>query len=396
MFIKVINKPKITIKVMKQKTSGIIVVLLLLFTFSYMVPLCSSKNYTRTYILLDQPGGTKEYTLNVVVTQSLYYYYVEQDHRQISETDFPKFVTPNALKPVADRLWDIYRDDYENFANGVLMIVHQIPYKVTEPAKYPIETLVENQGDCDLLSYIAASVMKAGGLNAVLLYYQDKAHMNVGVSLPDVPHYARTQVYYVNYNGVKYYIAECTGGNWRTGWRVGECPPDLIGEKPIVITLENCEQWSPGHVSASYKTLAPSSIFLTVSPTFVMQGSTVTLSGQLTPNLPDEKITIYIKTANSPWTAVNIITTDSEGKFKYALNLNEVGICYVRTSWSGNNNYAGTDSPIITVTVLPFYLIIVILVVTPLVISVTIFLVSRHRYKEKGDRSFQLNDFQKL
>ena len=176
----------------------------------------------------------------------------------------------------------------------------------------------------------------------------------------------------------------------------GECPPDLIGEKPIVITLENCEQWSPGHVSASYKTLAPSSIFLTVSPTFVMQGSTVTLSGQLTPNLPDEKITIYIKTANSPWTAVNIITTDSEGKFKYALNLKEVGICYVRTSWSGNNNYAGTDSPIITVTVLPFYLIIVILVVTPLVISVTIFLVSRHRYKEKGDRSFQLNDFQKL
>ncbi|MEM3641000.1 MAG: Ig-like domain-containing protein, partial [Candidatus Bathyarchaeia archaeon] len=237
------------------------------------------------------------------------------------------------------------------------MIVHQIPYEVTVPAKYPVETIVENRGDCDLFSYVAASIMKAGGLDVVLLYYEDKTHMNVGVSLPNPPRHARTTVYYVSYNGVNYYIAECTGGDWRTGWRVGECPPDLIGENPIVVALENCEQWSPGQVSASYMTLASSTLSLTVSPTFIMQGSTITLSGQLTPKLSNEKITIYIKMGNSPWIVANITTTDSNGQFKCILILNEAGTCYVRANWSGNDDYGGADSPIITVTVIPVYFI---------------------------------------
>ncbi|MBS7621841.1 Ig-like domain repeat protein [Candidatus Bathyarchaeota archaeon] len=367
---------------MKQKVSKTIIALLILSTFSYMLPLCLSENYTRTYLLLDHPDGTKQYKLNVVVPQSLYDYYVGQNHKQVSETDFPKFVTPHALKPIADKLWEIYRGDYESFANGVLMIVHQIPYQVTVPAKYPVETIVENQGDCDLFSYVAASIMKAGGLNVVLLYYEDKAHMNVGVSLPNPPHYARTQVYYIDYGGSRYYIAECTGGNWRTGWRVGECPPDLIGENPMVITLENCEQWSPGQVSASYTTLISSKLSLTASSTFVMQGDTITLFGQLKPNLPNENITIYVKVDNYPWTA-HVTTTNPDGKFTYILRLNEAGTCYIRASWSGNDDYAGTDSPTITVTVLPVYFVVFSVIVVALAcVGVVIFLASRQKCHE--------------
>ncbi|PMB74062.1 hypothetical protein C0199_01545 [Candidatus Bathyarchaeota archaeon] len=373
---------------MKQKVSKTVIVLLVLFTFSlHLLPSCFSENYTRTYNLLDRPDGAKQYKLNVVVPQSLYDYYVGQNHKQVSEADFPKFVTPRALQPIADKLWEIYQGDYENFANGVLMIVHQIPYEVTVPAKYPVETIVENQGDCDLFSYVTASIMKAGGLNVVLLYYKDKVHMNVGVSLPNPPRYARTQVYYVEYNDIKYYIAECTGGNWRTGWRVGECPSDLIGENPIVVTLENCEQWSPGQVSASYMALAASAISLTVSSTFVIQGSTITISGQLTPSLPNEKITIYVKIGGSSWTVANVTTTDSKGKFTYVLTLNEAGTCYVRTSWSGNDNYAGTDSSTINVLVLPAYFIILLPITIALVcIGVIIYLMSRQKYQEIGEQ----------
>jgi len=367
---------------MKLKLSKISIMLLILFLFSYMFPLCLSENYTRSYNLLN-PSGTTQYKLNVVVTQSLYEYYVGQSHKQVSEADFPKFVTPHALQPVADKLWEIYRNDLESFANGVLMVVHQIPYEVTVPAKYPVETIVENKGDCDLFSYVAASIMKAGGLDVVLLYYEGKAHMNVGVSLPNPPRYARTQAYYVNYNGIKYYVAECTGGNWKTGWRVGECPPDLVGENPIVVTLENCEEWSPGQVSASYITLASSTLSLTVSSTFVVQGSTITLSGQLTPNLSNEKIIIYVKMGSSPWIVANITTTDSNGRFTCILSLNEVSTCYVRANWSGNDDYAGADSPIITVMVLPVYFIVLLIVIIALAcVGVIIFLISRQRCQE--------------
>lgn len=368
---------------MKRKLSETLIALLVLFTFSYMFPLCFSENYTRAYNLLDSPDGAKQYKLNVVITQSLYEYYVEQNHKQVSEADFPKFVIPYALEPIAEKLWEIYQGNYENFANGVLMIVHQIPYEVTVPVKYPVETIVENKGDCDLFSYVAASIMKAGGLDVVLLYYEDKAHMNVGVNLPNPPSYARTQAYYVDYSSVKYYIAECTGGNWRTGWRVGECPPDLIGENPIVVTLENCEQQSPGQVSASYTILTASTISLTASSTFIMQGGTITLSGQLTPKLPNEKITIYVKIGNSQWIAANITTTGHNGEFTCTINLNEAGICHIRASWSGNDDYAGADSPIITVTVLPVYLITSLIIVVALAcVGVIIFLASRKGYHE--------------
>lgn len=368
---------------MKPKIAKTLTMLLVLSAFSYLLPLCFSENYTRTYNLLDRPNGARLYRLNVVVTPALYEYYVGQSHTQVSEADFPKFVTPYTLLPIAEKLWEIYQGDCENFANGVLMIVHQIPYEVTVSAKYPVETIVENKGDCDLFSYVAASIMKAGGLDVVLLYYENKAHMNVGVSLPNSPRYARTQAYYVNYNGIKYYIAECTGGNWGDGWRVGECPPDLIDEKPIIVTLKNCEQWSPGQVAASYTTLASSTLSLTVSSTLVMQGSTITLSGQLTPKLSNEKITIYVKMGGAQWIAANITATDSAGQFACTLNLNEAGTCIIRASWSGNNDYGGTDSPIITVTVLPAYFIMLLIIVAVLIcVSITIFILSRQKYQE--------------
>ncbi|MEM3735956.1 MAG: Ig-like domain-containing protein [Candidatus Bathyarchaeia archaeon] len=368
---------------MKPKITKTLTMLLVLSAFFYMLSSCFSENYTRTYNLLDRPNGARLYRLNVVVTRALYEYYVGQSHRQVSEADFPKFVTPYTLLPIAEKLWEIYQGDCENFANGVLMIVHQIPYEVTVSAKYPIETIVENKGDCDLFSYVAASIMKAGGLDVVLLYYENKAHMNVGVGLPNPPRYARTQAYYVNYNGVKYYIAECTGGNWRDGWRVGECPPDLIDENPIIVTLENCEQWSPGQVAASYTTLASSTLSLTVSSTLVIQGSAITLSGQLIPKLSNEKITIYVKMGGAQWIAANITTTDPAGQFVCTLNLNEAGTCLIRASWSGNGDYGGTDSPIITVTILPAYFIMLIIIVAVLIcVSVTIFILSRQKYRE--------------
>jgi len=356
--------------------------ILVLITLSQLLPCCFSESYTRSYQLLDRPDGLTQYSLNVVVSQSLHEYYREKIHILNSNNDFAKFVTPYALKPIANSLWEIYTDD-EDFANGVLMIVHQIPYEETLPVKYPVETIVENEGDCDLFSYIAASVMKAGGLDVVLLYYESEAHMNIGVHLSHTPRDARGQAYHITYYDTQYYVAECTGDNWKNGWRVGEVPDNLKDASVQVITLEDCEQWAPGQVSASYKTLVSSSMSLIVSSKYVIQGSTITLSGQLSPSLQNETITIYVKINNLPWTALDIVTTDSNGEFAYICNVQTAGAHYIRASWSGNDDYAGADSPIQNVIILStFFIFLLATTILLLCVGAVIFFISRRSQQQ--------------
>jgi hypothetical protein len=360
-----------------MKKSKAILLLIALLVISYLLPNVFSETYSQSYQLLDKPDGSTGYRLNVTVQQSLYEYYNEKSHSLSSNSDFAKFVTPYALKPIADCLLEIYTDD-EDFVNGVLMIVHQIPYSET-PAKYPVETITENEGDCDLFSYVAASIVKAHGLDVVLLYYESQAHMNIGVSLSHVPHDAREQAYYVTYNNIHYYVAETTGGDWQNGWRVGECPDDLKNAPAEVITLENSEQTTYGQVSASYKTLTSSTISLTVSSTFLIQGSPITISGQLSPSLQNKTITIYAKINNSPWIVLDTITTNQNGYFTCTWNTGDAGICYVRSSWSGNNDYAGADSPIQTVTVLStFFVLLLAITAILLCMGIIVFAISRH------------------
>jgi hypothetical protein len=356
-----------------------IILLSILFTFSCLVPYCHAETYNRSYELLDHPGGSTHYRLNVVVQQSLYDYYVTKSHALYSSDDFAKFVTPYALKPIADRLWEIYTD-YEDFANAVLMIVHQIPYEVTVPPKYPVETLVENKGDCDIFSYIAASILKAGGLNVVLLYYENppESHMNIAVSLSHTPQDARGQVYYVTINGTKYYMAETTGDDWENGWRVGECPDQLRNAPVQIITLENSEQSSFGQVSASYQNLTSSSISLAISPTFLIQGSVVTMTGQLSPALQNETIVIYIRTSSLSWRVLGEVNTTYGGNYTYAWIAETGDICYIRASWSGNENYSVADSQIQTVTILSTFFIALLGITAVLAcVGIVVFLLSR-------------------
>ena len=184
--------------------------------------LFAQDSYSLSYKFANQENGTVSYTLNVGVPKSLEDYYVGLSHRSYKDSDFPKFVTPYSVHPIADALRQIYPSD-EDFANGVLSLVHQIPYEETVDQFYPVETLLRSKGDCDMFSLLAASILKAGGLDVTLLHYVSEEHMNVGIHLAQEPADARQDVYSVKALNVTYYIAECTGSNWRTG----ECPPDL-------------------------------------------------------------------------------------------------------------------------------------------------------------------------
>jgi len=308
-----------------------------------LFPYSFGADFTPSYWLLDHPDGSDRYELNVSVSSSLYEYFVGKDHNLRSTLDLGKFVTPYALEPVADSLWTIYQDD-EDFANGVLMIVHQIPYVASAPQEYPVETLVENVGDCDLFSFVAASVMVAGGLDVVLLYYESEVHMNIGVSLSHAPRDARSTVRYFEYNNERYYVAETTGGNWENGWRVGEYPDSLVGASAQVITLEDAEQVSPGQVSASFSALATSSITLSVSSSLLIEGSSVTLSGAVSSASVNSVVTIYVRSDNSSWTVLGTVSSSSNGQYSYEWKPRSAGTYFFRASWSGDTGHAGADS----------------------------------------------------
>jgi hypothetical protein len=352
--------------------------LILFSTFSFS----RAQDYTLSYQLLNQPEGNITYELNVAIPEYLHEYYEEKSHRLTSSNGFSIFVTPYALQPLADRLWEIYRDE-EDYANGVLMIAHQIRYVETTPAKYPVETMVDAQGDCDLFSFIAASIMKAGGLDVVLLYYEEQNHMNIGVHLSSAPEDARDSVYYFTQDSERYYVAECTGGNWKAGWRVGECPTDLKQVSAEIVTLEDAQQVAPGQVSASFKAMEPSVLYLEVSPIISIQNSAIAIGGQLSPEIVNENVTLYAQTNSSPWTVIGTALTQSDGRFEYVWMPEVAGSHAIRAGWSGNDLYTGAMSSTKSATVIPLFLtaLIGVAVIAVVVGTVAVFIARRTQHQ---------------
>jgi hypothetical protein len=348
---------------------------------------CYAGTYSHRYSLLDNPDDSTAYRLTVSVTETLYDYYVSQDHNLYSY-DFAKFVTPNAVQPIADDLWSIYSNQ-EDFTNGVLMIMHQIPYVESSPQKFPVEILAENEGDCDLFSLTAASIMKAGGLDVVLLLMENYDHMMLGVHLPDAPEDARTKVFYYEHEGKKYYVAETTGENWETGWRVGECHESLQSAAAKIYDIDDCETTSIGQVSSSYMMPDSAEINMMLSTNFALSQKAVEITGTLSPSLSGRTVTLYVSTLSSSLSILAKVETDSNGHYSYTWSSPPSGVHTVRANWSGDEDYSGADSSTSRLVVIASeYLIMGGLLVFFLVILLVVTLVTRSR-KSDTPEAFQ-------
>ena len=367
-------------------TKTVILLTATLILFS-TIAFSMAQDQTRSYQLLNKPEGNITYQLNVVIPENLQEYYAEKSHRITSSSQFSSFVTPHALQPIAERLWEIYGNQ-EDFINGALMITHQITYVETAPGKYPVETMADDQGDCALFSFITASILNAGGLDVVLLYYEEQNHMNIGVHLSSAPEDCRDSVYYVTNDNTRYYVAECTGGNWREGWRVGECPPDLKQVSAEVVTLEDAEQMAPGQVSASFTSMEPSTLSLEVSPIISIQNNVIVLAGKLAPKMANENVTLYAKINSITWTVIGIAVTQQDGSFEYVWTADVAGSYAIRAGWSGNQLYTGAMSTAKNATVLPLFLTALIgLAVIAAIIGAVALLITKH-----GQQSIELNE----
>jgi len=337
----------------------------LLLTFLLSNVTYAQTTYTSAFQLKKSVLSTiTDYTINVNVSETTYNYYKNSDHKVLRINDFAKFVTPGPVKPIADLLWTIYNDS-ESYINGVLMMIHQTTY-VDSPPKYAVEYLADMQGDCEV-SYLAASLTIAGGLKTVLLYWmvnQTEGHVNIGVALPSPPTQVRAtySIFYVTVNNVNYYVAECTGDRWETGWRVGELPKDLEGLTPEIVSLESVSFDSPaGLVSASINVQQfESSITVT---SFLPLVSYIYVAGSLTPSLPNQTINLYIVTQES-YKLLTSTTTDINGNFKltyFPLWFTDVNYGSLVVSYNGNQEYKGTTytltflNTLSTFVYIPFY-----------------------------------------
>jgi len=328
------------------------ILLISVLSLVFIAPNAFAGNYDRTYNSQVQ-FGLVSHQLYVSVPFSLYDYYRGKTPTLADDNEYSTLVTPDAVKPIAENILNLTLDkprSDEEFANAVLKLVHQIPYADCD-LNYPVETLVENSGKCDTLSLLAASIMKAGGLDVVLLYFKEVHHINVGVYLPYEPHATWWWLQPTGYefDGKTYWIAECTPA---TEWKVGDVPPLLDGEQPWIISLENSEKSSPAHVSSKLGSpLNSSSISINLSSDpldISYHERTLTLSGSISPAYPNETVSVYFSQDGISYSACKT-ETGYWGNYSFSWSLNSTGTYYVRTSWSGNSDCAGADSELLTV-----------------------------------------------
>jgi hypothetical protein len=365
---------------MQTWTDHILFAVIVIAAFMSFPELVYAQNYEQEYVVHNESGT---YRLTLSVTHELYDYYLQMSHHLV-QGSFDEFVTPYSLQLVASDLLSISLDE-ENFVNLALMIVHQIPYEAVGEARYPVETIVNNLGDCDCFSFIVASLLKSEDFDVVLLYYEELSHMNIGVSLPLAPQDARTTVSYVEYGGTRYYMAECTGGDWRNGWRVGECPPDLEGAQVSVVTLDDYELVAPGQVYSNFGSVEDSLISLYVSSSFLMEGSVLFANGQVFASDPVGNVTLYAG-GRDGWASIGTVCSDSNGLYSFSWNPSSWGQYSLKASWSGNEEFAGADSQVISVFIAPKALVFgVVAILVVGIVTVVLLLMYRTSQPQEAD-----------
>ena|GEM_PF-851585 len=135
--------------------------------------------------------------------------------------------------------------------NLIIAFVQSVPYvpEVQEYARYPLETLIDQRGDCEDSSILTAAILQQMGYPVVLLVFLEEQHIATGISvLPPKPGDYRSY----RYAGRDYYYVETTC----EGWEIGIVPerytstPEIVALDQRTLGLFDPRVWSFGEESA--------------------------------------------------------------------------------------------------------------------------------------------------
>jgi len=173
----------------------------------------------------------RDWTWNLSIPQSLYDYYKARPRAQTA--DYSIYVThpgdDQYIQLLADKIKKAAADaKYGEIdtVNLAVSFVQSLPYytdDVTtaydEYPRYPIATLVDQEGDCEDTAILMAALLDAMGYGVVLIAPPN--HMAVGI----LGVTGMSGIFW-DHNGGKYYYIETTG----SGWEVGELPSEYSGK----------------------------------------------------------------------------------------------------------------------------------------------------------------------
>src|SRR3989338_1900598 len=183
-------------------------------------------------VYVDDIGG-KSYKLPVSTRE--YFKFKQMTHRKRYPADFVNFVTYDNRTIRADAEY-MTKDlsSLEAKAQQLLHFVHRQIYDATiedkeDYVRYPLETLIERNGDCEDVAILGAALMKSIGSDGALIRFPPKegeraGHVGLGIK-------GDFSGRIFNVDGKKYFYAETTGTEWLTNpatWKIGEMPPEYI------------------------------------------------------------------------------------------------------------------------------------------------------------------------
>ncbi len=212
---------------------------------------CIPENKKEEYLLIkyNWTFQRKKYKWEYIFPKSLYDYYKNKE--RIFSNDYTIYATDKKDDRLISDLvnhFDDYADDqgfdkYEK-VNFIISFVQGLPYtsdNITtghdEYPRYPVETLVDNGGDCEDTSILTAVLLNEMGYNAVLLEF--KNHMSVGVSCePDIG------THYIDSYSNTFCYLETSGENWEIGM-VPEEYKDKIPEIRYIVSKPSLKlEWT--------------------------------------------------------------------------------------------------------------------------------------------------------
>jgi hypothetical protein len=187
----------------------------------------SDKTYSFSTFLY-RPDYEKYKTMNIQRKEKKDYNYLQEAHLWVVESSTQDIW--NVMEKIR-KLNASDKYDYLAQINNFLAFIHQFAYKYDEEttqyeeyARFPIETLMEEVGDCECVSILLASLLYNGGYDVVLL--NPPGHVAVGVSVP--PLFPEPENgWFITFQGKKYFYCEATGQGWQMGTLPDDCRVDM-------------------------------------------------------------------------------------------------------------------------------------------------------------------------